>query len=320
MLYAYLKQSGKLQEIAPKSPVDGAIWIDLYRPLPEQTQLVAALGVDVPTLADMEEIEISNRLYQENGTDYMTVVIPGFSTTKQPVSGPVCFILSNTRLVTVRHHAPRPFETYPSRADKVAQGCETPERIFMGLLVEIIGRLADLLEGVGRSLDEVTQAVFAAGTEYKSARLLQTTLERIGRESELVARIRLSLLTIERAVSFYGQAHAATKGSEGLRSQVKALSRDISALEVHADFLSARAAQATDATLGMINLLQNGTVRIVSVVAVLFLPPTLIASIYGMNFTYMPELATPWGYPAAVGLMVASAAATYLYFKWKNWL
>jgi magnesium transporter len=89
---------------------------------------------------------------------------------------------------------------------------------------------------------------------------------------------------------------------------------------VHADFLSSRVALASDATLGMINLEQNSTVRIVSVVAVLFLPPTLIASVYGMNFEFMPELAFTWGYPMALGLMLASAAGTYLFFKWRNWL
>ena len=96
--------------------------------------------------------------------------------------------------------------------------------------------------------------------------------------------------------------------------------RDLQALEVHADFLGQRVALATDATLGMINLAQNVTVRIVSVVAALFLPPTLIASVYGMNFAYMPELAQPWGYPAALALMLASAVGTWAFFKWKRWL
>ena len=110
------------------------------------------------------------------------------------------------------------------------------------------------------------------------------------------------------------------KADPGMKAIAKGLQRDISSLEVHCDYLATRVAQATDATLGMINLLQNVTVRIVSVVAVLFLPPTLIASIYGMNFHVMPELDQTWGYPAALGLMVLSAAGTYLFFRWKKWL
>lgn len=96
--------------------------------------------------------------------------------------------------------------------------------------------------------------------------------------------------------------------------------RDMDALEVHTDFLSQRVGLASDATLGMINLQQNSTVRIVSVVAVLFSPPTLIASIYGMNFDVMPELSQPWGYPAALLSMLAASLIAYLYFRWKNWL
>jgi magnesium transporter len=105
-----------------------------------------------------------------------------------------------------------------------------------------------------------------------------------------------------------------------LTAPVKGLMRDLQALEVHADFLSTRVALATDATLGMINLSQNQTIKIVSVVAAVFLPPTLIASVYGMNFDTMPELHWRWGYPMAVALMVAAAVGTFLFFRWKKWL
>ena len=133
-------------------------------------------------------------------------------------------------------------------------------------------------------------------------------------------RVRVPLLTLERALGFFAQGVADRSGDDGLRGVVKALIRDIQALEVHGDFVTSRVQLATDATLGMINLGQSATVRIVSVVAVLFSPPTLIASIYGMNFATMPELGQPWGYPSSLALMVGSAAATYLFFKWRHWL
>ena len=136
----------------------------------------------------------------------------------------------------------------------------------------------------------------------------------------MIARVRLSLLTLERAMSFATVGLSDKRADAVLRALAKGLQRDIAALEVHCDYLATRVAQATDTTLGMINLLQNGTVKIVSVVAVLFLPPTLIASIYGMNFHTMPELDKTWGYPAALGLMVLSAVGSYLYFKWRKWL
>ena len=320
MIAAYRAENAKLVPLDQGQPLEAALWVDLYKPLPGQQDLANALGIEVPTLADMEEIEISNRLYRENGIDYMTVVLPGMSETKQPMSGPVTFILTPARLVTVRHHVPRPFETYAGRADNVGPGCDCSEKVFLGLIEEIIGRLADLLEGSGRALEDVSRTVFASDNRTKTAAYLQDALERVGRESDLVARIRLSLLTLERAVSFFGQSLGERSIGETLRPVVKGMMRDLQALEVHGDYLSTRVAQATDATLGMINLLQNTAVRIVSVVAVLFLPPTLIASIYGMNFVLMPELEKPWGYPMALGLMVASAVATYTFFKWKNWL
>ncbi len=319
MLFAYRQSAGHLEQLAPEADLTGAIWIDLYRPMPAQTEAVARLGIEVPTLEDMEEIEISNRLYRENGTDYMTVVLPGLSETKEPLSGPATFILTRERVVTVRHHAPRPFETYPTRADKVGPGCTSPDRVFLGLVEEIVGRLADLLEGTGKALDVVTKTVYHPPPGPRAARL-QVALREVGREGDLVGRVRLSLLTLERALGFFSQGQAERGGDAGLRPVVKALMRDIQALEVHADFIASRVALASDATLGMINLEQNITVRIVSVVAVLFLPPTLIASVYGMNFEVMPELDWVLGYPMAIGMMIASGIGTYLFFKWKRWL
>jgi magnesium transporter len=320
MQFAYQVVAGKLVRMAHDASWADAIWIDLYKPLPGQVDKATALGIEVPTLADMEEIEISNRLYHETGGDYMTVVLPGQSETREPLSAPVCFILTPTRLVTVRHHVPRPFETYPERADKGAVGCDRPEKLFLGLMEEIVGRLADLLENAGRGLEEVYRSVYSSTDQSQAPGLLESALQLIGRESELIARVRLALLTLERAIGFHALSLNDKKADPVLKALAKGLQRDISALEVHSDYLATRVAQATDTTLGMINLLQSGTVRIVSVVAVLFLPPTLIASIYGMNFEVMPELAKSWGYPAALGVMVFSAVGTYLYFKWKKWL
>lgn len=320
MLFAYSCVTTKLERQTPSVDLTTPIWLDLYCPQPDQVAAVSALGVALPTLADMEEIEISNRLYREDGADFLTVVLPGMSATKTPTSGPVCFILSPKRLITLRYHAPRPFETYPERADKVGHGCDRPERIFLGLIEEIIGRLADILEGIGRGLDQVASGIYQSGTDGMRADVLQLSLAQVGREGDLLGRVRLGLLTTERALSFFGQTLGDRAEAATLRPLVKGLMRDIQALEVHADFLASRLALTSDATLGMINLSQNVTVRIVSVVAALFLPPTLIASLYGMNFAYMPELAWRWGYPMALVLMLASAIGTYLFFKRKNWL
>lgn len=316
MLSAFSESQGRLVPLADGAPLSAAVWIDLFQPTPKESAAVAALGLDVPTLADMEEIEVSNRLYREGALDYMTVVLTGHSQTNTPISGPVSFILGRDRLVTVRHHASRPFETYPTRADKFALGCARSHAVFLSLVEEITGRLADLLESAGRSLDTLGNAVHDIPQRSRAQERLEVALRQLGREGHLIGILRLALLTLDRALGFYAQ----NDRDPAFDNAVKALRRDVNALEVHTDFLSSRIAQATDLTLGMINLAQNSTVRIVSVVAVLFSPPMLVASIYGMNFAHMPELPQPWGYPAALLGMVASSAVAWAYFRWKNWL
>jgi magnesium transporter len=298
-----------------------AIWVDLYRPQQAQAERVKAeLAVEVPTLEDMEEIEISNRLYREDGTEVMTVIVPGHTPEGKQVSGPVTFILAGGRLVTVRHHAPRPFETFPLRADRSSTGCDTQLRLFLGLIEEIVARQADHIEAAGRALDGVAARVYAGAREALTAEELENALRTIGRIGEDVARVRLGLLTLERMLSVFQLWNEERPEGKALRGIVKTQMRDIGALEVHADALAGRVGLATDTTLGMVNLSQNQTVRIVSVVSTLFLPPTLIGTVYGMNFDHMPELDERWAYPGVLVAMVASAVGSWAYFKWRGWL
>ncbi|SET68131.1 magnesium transporter CorA family protein [Paracoccus homiensis] len=320
MLYAYTTRAGKIVRLQPGDELQSAIWIDLVQPGDAEIRQLREIGVDVPSLAEMEEIEISNRLYRENGLDYMTGVIPGERADGGREAMPVSFILSDQRLVTVRHHSPRPFLTFPERAERSTLGCSTPDRLFMGLIDEIIARLADILEGSGRVLDRSMASVFERGASSAASDRLQEALQEIGREAELLSRVRLGLLTIERILAFYISIIDERPEAKRLRPVIKGQLRDVQALEVHADFLSSRVSLGVDTTLGMINLQQNNTVRILSVVAALFLPPTLIASIYGMNFANMPELDKPWGYPMALGLMAATAAAVWFVLRWRKWL
>lgn len=365
MLFAYRPLGPGLERLPADAPLADALWIDLYKPLPSQVQQVADLGIRVPALEDMEEIELSSRLYREDGMDFLTVVLPGLNATREQVSGPVTFVLTADRLVTVRHHAPRPFDIYPERAEKVAPGCRDPQRIFLSLLEEIVGRLADHLESAGRALDDVSRSIYSEGASSND-KVLLAALRKVGRENDLIGRVRLSLLTLERALGFFtsnqgtrllgakgpseatipggGDADtdatridaprivpvspgeqgkrgkAARANADALRAATKALLRDIKSLEVHADFLATRVAMTSDAALGIINLAQAQTIKIFSVLAVVFLPPTVIASAYGMNFEVMPELHWAWGYPMALGLMLLSAVGTYGFFKWRKLL
>jgi magnesium transporter len=316
MLTAYKSEAGK---ITANAELSSALWIDMIAPDAEESAMVRAFGVDVPSLDDMEEIEVSSRLYREAGLDYMTVVVPSLGE-GTPTTGPVSFILGPQRLVTVRYHRPKPFTTYPHRADKTGPGCTAPDLIFLGLIEEITGRIADILEGVGKALDTLIQGVFSPGTGVDAPKVLAANLGKTGLQSEIVAKVQLSLLTLERALAFFQITVADRPASDLQHASMAGLLNDMRALSVHGEYLSNRVSQVTDTTLGMINLAQNAAVRSLSVVAVLFLPPTLIASIYGMNFAEMPELSQTWGYPMAIGLMIGSAALAWAVSKWKGWL
>ncbi|MTH35651.1 magnesium transporter [Paracoccus limosus] len=318
MLYAYVSTGAGLSPIPSDAELTSAIWIDLYRPLDSQVASVTAMGYEIPTLADMEEIEISNRLYTDNGTLYMTAVLPGQLPDGEHAAMPVTFILNQQRLVTVRHHAPRPFETFSVRADRSSAGCSSPERVFLGLVEEIVGRLADISEAVGKVLDATAGRVL--GVQAPDDDDLKTALVTIGHQAELMGRVRMGLLSMDRILVYQAAGSAQRAESGSTRSLRAATQRDIQALEVHADFLTSRIGMTIDATMGMIGLQQNERVRILSVITALFLPPTLITSFYGMNFDVFPTTHWNMGLGLAAGLMVSSVIGVLILLKIKNWL
>jgi magnesium transporter len=197
--------------------------------------------------------------------------------------------------------------------------------VFQGLLDAVVERIADILENVGAGLEALSLEVFASRAGARSAgRDYKEMLTRLGRYSDLASKTRESLLSMARLCWFYQEvdksALAAQQDQPGLDAHVTTVNRDIAALSDHAAFLSGKVAFLLDATLGLINVEQNAIIKIVSVAAVVFLPPTLVASIYGMNFRHMPELAWPLGYPLAILMMIASAIFPFYWFKRKGWL
>ena len=235
---------------------------------------------------------------------------------------PVTFVLSSDKLITVRYHEPRAFKTFPQRAEKVSLGCSNGEAVLTALLEAIVDRLADILERAQRDVDAISHAIFDidVGKSSDETQNLNKVLHDIGRKGDLSSNIRDSLLSLQRLAGFFGQLTTQRRSDKDLRGRVKTLSRDVQSLMDHSSFLSQKITFLLDATLGMINIEQNNIIKIFSIAAGVFLPPTLIASIYGMNFTYMPELKWPLGYPLAFVLMVASALLPYWYFKRRGWL
>lgn len=318
MIRAYELSGDRLKPVA--SEAGSVVWWDLIDPTrEEETGLEARLGLELPTRDEMQEIEISSRLYSENGGHFMTALIPSHTDADDAVIQPITFILVDRRLVTIRYTEPRAFTSFPQRAEKTALGLSNGESILLGLLEAVVDRLADILERAGREIDVISRTVFGQkGSESRKDANYKATLEEIGRKGDLTSNIRDSLATLERMVAFLGSK--LTKSDKALQDQLKALVSDVHSLTDHSAFMSQKITFLLDATLGLINIEQNAIIKIFSVAAVVFLPPTLVASIYGMNFDVMPELAWTYGYAWAIGLMILSAILPYLYFKRRGWL
>jgi magnesium transporter len=323
MIRGFASEGGRLSSVGNViDQLDRVVWIDLLNPSDEEeAALERHLGIDVPTREEMEEIEISSRLYYEDGAAFMTATLPAHTDGDDPQMAPVTFVLAGERLITVRYHEPRAFHTFPTRAEKVAMGCIDGEAVLVALLEAIIDRLADILERAGRDIDRISRSIFQhGGGKPTKSRDFQKVLEEIGRKGDLTSNIHDSLVTLERLIGFLGHATGQKKSSKDIRERVKTLARDARSLADHAAFLSQKITFLLDATLGMIGIEQNAIIKIFSVAAVVFLPPTLVASIYGMNFDYMPELDWLAGYPFALVLMILSAIVPFWYFKRRGWL
>lgn len=302
---------------------DRVVWIDLLGPTKEEEASVEQLiGVGIPTREEMEEIEISSRLYVENGAYVMTATLPAHADGDQPEMLPVTFVLAGNRLITIRYHEPRAFQTFPLRAEKADTGCTSGDTILVALLEAIVDRLADVLERASREVVAVSQDIFESKERKVSQRDgdFQEILHRIGSKEDLVSKIQDSLLTLQRLSGFLANVVGKDINGKDVRARVKTLSRDVISLSDHASFQTQKITFLLDATLGMINIQQNAIIKIVSVAAVVFLPPTLVASVYGMNFDVMPELKWVAGYPMALGLMVVSAVLPFWFFRRKGWL
>jgi magnesium transporter len=331
MMHVYAARDGALERLdgdAAGLPRDG-VWIDLNHPTSEEERLLKAwLGLALPTREEMQEIEASSRLYDEDGALYMTAVVVSRAETREPANTPVTFIVTQRHLVTVRYADPLAFRNFVARCTRQPKTVASSDIAFIGLLEAIVDRVADILERVANDLDELSLDVFAQNGAEGSARrrptsgrsaYLEQVITRPGQNNDLATKLLDSLLSIGRLVPFFRE-NADSWVQSGVRTRMKILDRDLRSLNEHQAYLTSKVNFLLNATLGLINIQQNAIIKIFSVVAVVFMPPTLVASIYGMNFKHIPELDLHYGYPMALLIMAASALLPFLYFKWRKWL
>jgi magnesium transporter len=333
MLRVYRRQDDRLVptelDVTPHSfraEARDALWLDLINPTRHEDHFAEhLLGISIPTREEAQEIEVSARLYHEDGAEFMTMTGVSQLESEAPLTTPITFILKGETLLTIRYAQPKPFFTYATRAQKSgAVPCISSEQVMLGLVEALIERMAEALEKTGRNLERLSRQVFRykpPNGKASKSRDFQAIIEEIGARGDLLAMIRESLVSLNRLLAYHNTTGKVAEGpNKDAVAWVKDMQQDVAALSDHATYLTNKTNFLLDATLGLINLEQNQIIKIFSIAAVCLMPPTLVASSYGMNFKNMPELEWLLGYPFALLLMLIAAIIPFLWFRRKGWL
>ncbi len=302
-------------------PGADTIWFDLFEPTAEEDAFVeTALGISVPTRAEMRQVEASSRFYIEGGACYMTAFVLKNVEDSVPEGSAITFILAGQKLVTVRYADPKSFPQYVAQAVKGAAGCSSGSDILVGLIETHIERMGDLIERMQDEVDTLAAGIFDMTGKTTKKRRLDVLLRGVGREGDIAAKAQESAASLDRVLHFLEHNGRNGACSAAELERIDVAQRDVTSLREHMRFLTDRIQFLLDATLGMITTEQNQIIKLFSVMAVMMMPPTLVASVYGMNFESIHEFKWEYGYLWALGLMLVSAIIPFAYFKRKGWL
>ncbi|QYJ96280.1 magnesium/cobalt transporter CorA [Shewanella alkalitolerans] len=315
MITAYVFQANKLSivELNIRDSVpEGTLWLDLYKPEDDEREWLRGYSVEeLPDEEDINEIEASARFYQNKDGLHINSLFP--QRVGQDVKGVnVSFNLRPQFLVTMREDDVGLIRLLRNYLRLGRLEVQTPQALFLELFNLKVDYLSDLIEDVYSVLDSVGEQVFESSE-------LDDVFKLITLQEDSNGKIRLSLLDTQRSLRYMQRYYRGKLTEEDLKDLREMLS-DIESLMPHSQFIFDKLNFLLDAAMGFSGLQQNKIIKIFSVAAVIFLPPTVIASAYGMNFANMPELEWQWGYPMAIMMMIGSAASTYFFFKRKGWL
>ena len=304
---------------------DGIVWIDMLAPTEREIAFIErATGLHVATREELSEIESSSRLRNDQGVLYLSMPAV-FRNNGQPTTTPLGFVLSDQHLITIRFEKLPAFETFVTELTTPRNIHPSSGGAFSALLEALVDRMADVLEQVGGELDAISHLVFRAkekSIEKKQpARAesdLRETMRAIGRAGDLISKIRDSLMGIARIVP-YTLGHCMSWMPHEVRPNLETLRLDVTSLNDYDAYLTSKVQFLLDATLGLINIEQNNIIKVLTVVSVVGVPPTFVASWYGMNFKTIPELDWAMGYPYVIVLAIMSAVLPLLYFRVRGW-
>jgi magnesium transporter len=289
-----------------------ADWIDIHEPNDTERELLELLlHTDLPESDEYDEIETSARCFVDQAGIHVHSLFLSQTEGRHTTVSVAC-ILQSQHLITIREGDIADFRLLRMRARRGQIECRSPSELLVTLFEQKVENHADILEDIHRQLEGVSQLVL----ENEEAEL-EEVISKLARLEDSNGKIRLCLMDTQRDISFLLRH---LRDQPGHSDTLREIMRDIETLMSHTTFLFDKINFLMDSTQGFINIEQNKIIKIFSIAAVVFLPPTLVASIYGMNFVYMPELKLLLGYPWALFLMLLSGIAPYWYFKRKGWL
>lgn len=320
MIITYLNQNNKIERSTEVILDSSTLWIDLVNMSREEEKLIENfLGIDIPSKEEMEQIEVSRRLYVENDATYFIMSLINHNITSI-INHSVTFILFNNLLITVRYNEElKSFNSFGQKLVKNQNNYIEAKEIFLELLTIIIEILADILQDVRQNIDKLNREIFLTDTSAEEKTDYAEVLKKIGQQGNFLSKTEESILSINRVINYSQQSNKFAKNEPQILRLATMLA-DLNSIAEHANFLSGSITFLLEALLGIIQLEQSNIVKLVSIVSLIFLPPTLIASIYGMNFEIMPELKQWLGYPITLLIMLISGWLPYKICKKKKWL
>jgi magnesium transporter len=298
-------------------------WIDLLHPTnDERASVESGYGLSLPSREELSEVELSSRLSERNGVLFLSMPTISHTSELDQAPSPIGFVLSKELLVTIRYTQLRSFDTVVAKCSREG-GPLSSVATFAALVDEMVDLSADAIEQIAAELDGVSRAVFAKLDRQQhvtqSNDELRAVLIGVGNAGERLSRIRDSVLGLQRIVPYVARTEQDWIPAN-VRARLRTTQNDLTSLTEYETHLYDKVQFLLDAVLGFINTKQNDIFQMLTVISIVGIPPTLVASIYGMNFRNMPELGWAWGYQYALVLIALSAVLPILWFKWRRWL
>jgi magnesium transporter len=312
MLRAYELKENRLVRLESDDSIASAVWIDLVEPQDsDRERLLHELGQELATRPDLEDIEATARFFEdEDGLHIHTFF---FYNEETAGNSTVAFTVRDGRLFTLRERELPAFRLYRMRARRQLLIDGNVFEVLLDLFETKIEQLANTIEDIYSDLEKLSRIIL----DGKQDEEFQRSLSQLAEQEDLGWKVRLCLMDTQRAINFLLRK---VRLPAGQVEQAREILRDVESLLPHNESLFQKVNFLMQAAMGFINIEQNRIIKIFSVIAVVFLPPTLVASAYGMNFHRMPELSWAYGYPMSIGMMILAGLAPYLYFKRKRWL